>query len=109
MERRGETPAFFSMVKYYIDETGACSSEHVVYAMANRIKIKDDGTVVHMSRTDEKHISVAGVPYDVPLVECVPVPQQVYAALPLLLAALAAFFGLMFIKRLSETAINEIN
>lgn len=99
----------FFFMKYYINENGACESQVVVFATAEKIRVREDGQVVQIKRVDEGHISVAGVLYDVPLHECVPLSNQLYAGFPVLAASLAAFIGLMYIKKLSEVAISEIN
>lgn len=104
----GRKLRFFYM-KYYVNENGACDSEVVVFATAEKIRVVDDGKVFHVKRLNEKQVSVSGVLYDVPLVECVPVSNQLYAGFPVLMLAVVAFFGLMYIKKLSEVAINEIN
>lgn len=96
-------------MKYYVNENGACDSETVVFATAEKIRVGDDGKVFHVKRVNEKQVSVSGVIYDVPLVECVPFSNQLYAGFPILAASIAAFVGLMYIKKLSEVAINEIN
>ena len=106
--KRGESSAF-SIMKYYINENGSCDSETVVFATAEKLRLRDDGQVIYLRRINEKQISVSGVLYEVPLQECVPISNQLYAGFPVIMLSVVAFFGLMYIKKLSEIAINEIN